>query len=227
MAPGIGARLWSPTYRAGPETGVVQMIVPEADKLGGIEFQLQTVKNNLACRIFGRSNIATPLDIVVTWDAIVMERVIFHGEPGIGNPFAGTWVLLGQPPRKAKMVIGGINKTDAGCAAIRAGSLGGQADLISTDFESGLAIEYPMAEGNLLLVTGGCLNVAGHPIYALDRCLTEQWAARIDPKQGTVGAAAYFGSAFSPSPTDTFTLMPSTPQQGILVAAEWSGVPAV
>ena len=226
LMPGIGVRIGNPIYRTGPETGVVQMMVPEPDKLDGASFQLETIKNNLACRIFGRSNIATALNITVTWDAIPMNKTIFYGEAGVGKPFAGIWTLFNQNPRKAKLEILCGGKTNAGCAAIRAGSLGGTATLVSTDFETDLEIDYPVSEGNLMLLVGGCLDANAYPIYAQNAYMTEQWATRVEPKQGGPGAAAYFGSSFFPSPTGTFTLATALPKPGIIVAAEWSGVPA-
>ena len=223
--PGYGTRVGNAFYRAGSE-GVVTEIVPEPDKLDGTDFQLTTIKNNLACRIFGRSNAAIPPTITVKWDTITMPLVVFYGEPGIGKPFVGIWALLNQPPRKGKLEISTLNKTDAGCAAIRAGSLGGSAAPVSTDYENALTINYPTDPGNLLLLVAGCIGTAAHPMYAKDRTLTEQYIVAIPPKQGSPGASAYFGSTFIPSPNGSFTIMTAAPATGIIAAAEWSGVPA-
>ncbi len=150
--PGLGPRIGVAFYRAGIETGPVHYIVPEPDKLDGVSFQLTGLTTNLVCRIFGRNNHTSVLNITVSWDGVPMEKVIFFGEAGVGKPFAGIWALFGHAPSKAKIDIACGGKTYAGCAAIRIGSVGGAPVLVGTDYETDLSFEYPFIEGDIMAI---------------------------------------------------------------------------
>lgn len=227
--PGLGPRIGVPphitpfaTESGGvTDTAPIMLIVPEPNKLDQTRLPMPIIASNIACRIFGRNNTNNPLAIQVKWDGKVMDEIIFYGEPLAGAPFAGIWTLFNQTVTDDARLEVFCGRDRAGVAAIRAGSMDGYPELISTDYENGLTITYPTAPGNLMLVVGGCLHKQAYPISS-DK-LTIQWSPEIESTTGHApGAAAFFGNTFNPQDEDTYTLFPAETFPGIIVAAEWS-----
>jgi hypothetical protein len=226
--PGLGPRIWQPQYRAGGtessiNTAPITYIVPEPDKLDQTRLPLPIIASNIACRIFGRNNTNNPVAITVKWDGKPMNQTIFYGKPLAGEPFAGIWTLFNQTVSTDARLEITCGRDRAGCAAIRAGSLGGAPVLVSTDYEDGLTMNFPAGAGNFVFAIGGCLNKSGAPITCAQ--LDDQWNPEIPSSSGHApGAAAYFGFTNTPPMDGNIVLTPVAPNTGIIVASEWTGV---